>query len=991
MSTPDDQSKEIGHEALLAENRRLREELQVARQTAEAALIQLDQDLQRRISELETLFNTVPIGLSIAYDAAGKRIRGNQAMEQILGVAPGGELSKGAPQPVGFRCFYEGRELAVAELPMQRAVRGETVIGQITDVVREDGQTVTVYSSARPLYDEAGKPRGAVGAFLDISPLKRAEEQLHQSRRRLAWVLEATGVGLWLNELPLSQLNWDQRTRELFFVPPDSEPTIELFWERLHPDDREPTLRAVEAALRNRALYAIDHRAVNPATGEIHWIRSAGRATYDAAGKPVRFDGINYDITDRKRAEESLGRTVERVGLLSEVASQLLAATQPQQAVETVCRKVMEHLDCQVFFNFLVDDGRERLRLNACAGIAPEARGGVEWLDMARALCGRSVQEKRAIVVENLAESSEPGAEHIRASGVRAYACHPLINEGVAIGTLSFGSRNKLSFSEDELGLMQAVSDQIALAIHRTMLRELAEQRAAQAEAASVAKTQFLANMSHELRTPMNAILGMIDVALPRAGDPVVLDCLRTAKGSADLLLTLLNDLLDSAKIESGKLELESTPFSLRRMLDQIRQILSVRASEKGLTYYCRLASDTPDAIVGDRIRLQQVLLNLAGNAIKFTESGEVEINVRGAVRGDEAELAFAVRDTGIGILPCHLEQIFQPFAQADASTARRFGGTGLGLSISQRLVAMMGGAIHAESVVGRGSTFAFDLRLPLATELPPDFDAPLVIPPHAARPLRLLLVEDNPANQKLTTYILQDRGHTVEIAGDGHEAVFLTERNRYDAILMDVQMPGMDGLEATAIIRRRDGENRRVPIIAMTAHAMSGDRERCLAAGMDAYISKPINAREVIGLVESVAGDLVANLAFGHGSDCLAAAGPQAVFNHGEAVARCCNDPDMLKEMAECFLDEAANLLPRMRSALDRSDLAELGRLGHRMKGTVVYLGAPGVEQAALAVEHCDKDVAAGPQSACAAVSALERACSELAAALRQQRLIAG
>ena len=332
------------------------------------------------------------------------------------------------------------------------------------------------------------------------------------------------------------------------------------------------------------------------------------------------------------------------------------------------------------------------------------------------------------------------------------------------------------------------------------------------AEAANVAKSRFLANMSHELRTPMNAILGMIDLALPKAIDPMVQDCLQTAKESADLLLTLLNDLLDSAKIESGKLELESAPFSLRRMLDQVTRVLSVRASEKGLRFYCRMPERDADAVIGDRMRLQQVLLNLAGNAIKFTDRGEVEIGVH-VVRArrrieDPRHLEFAVRDTGIGIPPADRERLFQPFTQADASMTRRFGGTGLGLSISKSLVEMMGGRIWVESEAGKGSTFYFTVRLPLAKELPADIEAPACVPAAASAPLRILLVEDNPANQKLAAYILRDRGHAVEIAGDGQEAIDLAEQNRYDVILMDVQMPGMDGLEATAAIRtREDGE----------------------------------------------------------------------------------------------------------------------------------------------------------------------------------------
>jgi signal transduction histidine kinase/AmiR/NasT family two-component response regulator len=486
-----------------------------------------------------------------------------------------------------------------------------------------------------------------------------------------------------------------------------------------------------------------------------------------------------------------------------------------------------------------------------------------------------------------------------------------------AIGAGDLGYRIGLS-GADELAALGRSMDGMAEKLQIVTMSKAA------AEAANEAKSQFLANMSHELRTPMNAILGMIDVALPKAGDPVVQDCLKTAKGSADLLLTLLDDLLDSAKIESGKLELESAPFSVRRMLDQITRVLSVRASEKGLCFCCRVPNETPDAVVGDRMRLQQVLLNLAGNAIKFTERGEVEIGLRtvesteSSVESPESSverrassvrrapapyslstldsqpstldcvtLEFAVRDTGIGISPAALECLFAPFAQADASMTRRFGGTGLGLSICKSLAELMGGWIWVESEVGKGSIFHFTVRLPLAKELPADLDAPMAIATKPSRQLRILLAEDNPANQMLAKYILQERGHVVEIASDGQRAVSLSERNCYDVILMDVQMPGTDGLAATAAIRKREKEGvggrgqgpevggreteedeqqgrptpnpstltpTRVPIIAMTAHAMKSDRERCLAAGMDSYLSKPIDRQKMIALVEGLA-----------------------------------------------------------------------------------------------------------------------------------------
>jgi CheY-like chemotaxis protein len=457
--------------------------------------------------------------------------------------------------------------------------------------------------------------------------------------------------------------------------------------------------------------------------------------------------------------------------------------------------------------------------------------------------------------------------------------------------------------------------------------------------------------------------------------------------------LTLLNDLLDSAKIESGKLELEAAPFSLRRMLNQITHILSVRASEKGLVFYCRVPEDSPDAVVGDRMRLQQILLNLAGNAIKFTERGEVEVSIRTLDKNDEVHLEFAVRDTGIGISPSGLEHLFQPFTQADSSTARRFGGTGLGLSISKQLVEMMGGQIRVKSELGKGSTFHFSVQLPLAKEPLAVIQTPDAAPAEACAPLRILLVEDNPANQKLSTYILEDRGHSVEIADNGQEAIRLAGQNRYDVILMDVQMPGMDGLEATAAIRRLEDGGCHVPIIAMTAHAMKGDRERCLAAGTDGYISKPIKIPEMIGLVESLgqrtapATDIIAAASKPVEKSSPATA---AVFNPEEAIALCYDNEDLLREMIRNFFDEVENMFPQMRAALEKGDLLEVSRLGHQLKGTLVYLGAQPAVEAVLRVERFCKSSSGTLSEADESINSLEQECVALRTALAEHPLAA-
>jgi len=518
----------------------------------------------------------------------------------------------------------------------------------------------------------------------------------------------------------------------------------------------------------------------------------------------------------------------------------------------------------------------------------------------------------------------------------------------------------------------------------RKKAEEALQQAKAVAEAASEAKGRFLANVSHELRTPMNAILGMVNLALPRQTDPVAADFLQTAKASADLLLTVLNDLLDSAKIEAGRLELESAPFSLRRVLDHTTQVLALRASEKGISYSCRMASDVPDALIGDQVRLQQVLLNLAGNGIKFTERGEVAVSVRVESReADRVFLEFAVRDTGIGIPRADLDNIFQPFTQADPSITRKFGGTGLGLSICSSLVGMMGGRVWVESEPGQGSTFYFTARLPLAREPCSEPQAEKVLRAAPAA-LRILLVEDNPANQKLVTHILRERGHAVDVAGDGHDGIRRAAHGHYDVILMDVQMPGMDGLEATRAIRARENGQGHVPIIAMTAHAMKGDRERCLAAGMDGYLPKPIDGREMIALVERLAAGELPQVSPRAPAEPVGVAAV-AVFDQDLALERCFKNDVMLKEMVQCYLGEVDTLFPQMHAALERGDLIELGRLGHRLKGTILYLGAEPAREAAVRVERLQTH-GGEPVEAQGAVRALEHACDLLKAALAER-----
>lgn len=491
---------------------------------------------------------------------------------------------------------------------------------------------------------------------------------------------------------------------------------------------------------------------------------------------------------------------------------------------------------------------------------------------------------------------------------------------------------------------------------HRELLEERIRQRTEDLEkatrtalASSQAKSEFLANMSHELRTPMNGLLGMLDVVLDSNLDAEQKEQLEIAQRSAYSLLALLNDILDLSKIEAGKMMIERIPFNVRGVLDDCVRSFQARASQKGITLHFEVAAEAPSDIMGDPLRVRQMAANLLSNAVKFTDRGWVGLRLSATQTAGGPAMEIEVSDTGSGIDAGKLATIFDKFTQADGSITRKYGGTGLGLAIIKRLAELQGGAVHVESKAGKGSTFTVKLPYEAVTGAAPSpknsvSAAPTIGELSAAR---LLLVEDNLVNQRVVMAILRKKGYQLEVATNGREALAKLEAGarggqEYDLVLMDVQMPVLDGLETTRVIRRNPHWSS-LPIIAMTAHAMNGDRERCLQAGMDSYISKPVQATHLVATIEE----------FLAGRAQPRRPAPANEIERGLADRLMQDESGMANDLLRVFLQLAPERLQRIEVATGDGDGATLASEAHKIAAAAEQLTSRKLGECAQRIER--------------------------------------
>jgi two-component system, sensor histidine kinase and response regulator len=857
------------------------------------------------------------------------------------------------------------------------------------------------------------------------------------------------------------------------------------FQDVTFPDDLESDLDQVRRVLAGEIRkYEMEKRYVCK-DGRVVWALLNVTLVRDRAGGPLHFISQIQDMTERKEAEAARRASEERF------------------------RKLVEHTTDGIFLT--------------------DARTTV-ILDVNRRACeslGYTRDELIGLTVSDI------DVDYPREVLDRLF---PAIVGG-DVQTL-YGRHKKKDGSLFPVEVRPCLCESNGQPAVVSIVRDITERRRAEeelraaaeaAEAASRLKGEFLANMSHEIRTPMNGIIGMTELALATDLTPGQREYLELVRSSGEALLVVINDVLDFSKIEAGKLDLDPIDFSLRDTLGDAMKALALKAEDKGIELACHIPSDVPDGLVGDPGRLRQIVNNLVGNAIKFTERGEVVLRARvETVAGNEPVIRFSVSDTGIGIPAAKLGAVFKPFEQADGSTTRKYGGTGLGLSISTRLVGLMGGKIWVESELGKGSTFHFtakfgtaispsrfvdpppviglagrpvlivddnDTNLRILAEMtagwgmvvttvrsgeaalaaldaeaqagrpfpivlldammpgmdgfevarqvqaraelagmvvmmlssggPSDADkcrksgidlylmkpvkqsdlrraieltlgaravgpiGPSVIRPPAqaptVRPLDILLAEDNAVNQKLAVSLLTKAGHTVTVAGNGRIAVDLSADKAFDVILMDIQMPVMDGFEATALIRGREAGGPRTSIIALTAHAMKGDRERCLAGGMDGYVTKPIRVADLTAEILRLRPDAAAPAPELQGEEPKAEPGPtpgEPAPDRAAALEVVGGDVDLLRELVDLFLEDCPRLIGDLRAAIEASDATAVKRAAHTLKGALQNFGAADVAGTAQQLETMGRanDLAgAAPLSV-----TLERRLAALAPALR-------
>jgi PAS domain S-box-containing protein len=761
---------------------------------------------------------------------------------------------------------------------------------------------------------------------------------------RYARALESINHGVYDWDIVNHTIYYSPTLRAIFGMAPDQTLTPEESTERVHPDDRPQYRQALVDHLKGSSARFVSEYRYRAGDGSWRWARQNGLVQRGPEGQALRMVGATSDITEARLREQELA-----------------AARSEIEATREIMRTILQNMNDGIVLidpDFRWVFGNEQF--NRFLDVPAEVtRPGASCDDVIRYQAVRgdfgATDDVEAAVQSRATMMRTPGGfryERRTRSGRYIEFTYKPLADGSLLGVY----RDITALKEREQA--QAAAKEAAEAA-----LEAAERERAEAEAANQAKSTFLATMSHEIRTPMNGVLGMMEVLERQRLDDAQRGTVGTMRESARALLRIIDDVLDFSKIEAGRLDLEAAAFSLSSLMDGIMSTFKSQASAKGLTLTGGIEPGSNDLLIGDPTRVRQILFNLVGNALKFTEAGGVTVRASTApLGGGRTRVTLSVQDTGIGIDAAHRVRLFQPFNQADSSTTRRFGGTGLGLSIVRRLAELMGGEISVESTRGAGSIFFVHLNFDVAPQ-----GAVLAELAHAAnaigqpRPLSaggerpvVLVVDDHPVNQEVMVRQLDLLGVDADTAADGEEAFEAWSNNAYAAVLADIHMPRMDGYELTRSLRAAEAERpgaARTPVIAVTANAMKGEEERCLAAGMDAYLAKPLN-------IDWLRTTLLRWLPLDGGFD-----GERAAKGHDDAAldrtvlaSWLGDDTEAIAALLGKFRDTALETERKIGVALGQGDLVSVLSSAHKLKGAAQAIGANAVAAAAGMLEQACK-----------------------------------
>ena len=1048
----------------------------------ERKVMERTRELRERETDLSITLHSIGDAV-IVTDTGGRITRMNPAAVLLTGWQP--EEAAGRAVEEIF-CIVNAQTREGVSCPVQRVLATGKAVAPVNDttLVSRDGREYQVADSAAPIRDHGGEIRGTVLVFHDVSDQYRMKELLRESEERLRLAMDATSEGIWDLNIGTGIVHVSpQWLRQLGYTQEDTFQRLEFLQSIVHPEDLPRAMEAGQAHLEGvTALYECEMR-IRMKSGQYRHHLFCGKVVkWDADGQPVRVVGAMRDISERIRSEEELRSSKQEV----ETILQSL-----QSGLMIIDAETHEIVEANPAACKMIGLPRQDVVGHRCHRfVCPSEVGACPIMDL-----GQVVDNSDRILLR---------VDHQRVPILKTVV--PIMLGDRRCLLESFIDITERKRSEDTLRSTMAELEVTNRQLEEAIAR--ANEMASLAEMANIAKSQFLANMSHEIRTPMNGVIGMTGLLLDTDLTQEQRQFAEIVRTSGDNLLALINNILDFSKIEAGKLELEMLDFDLRATMEDVVEMLAVKAYEKGLELTCLVDPGVPSFLRGDPGRLRQIVVNLVGNAMKFTHQGEVDIRI-GVERETEETvlLRFTIRDTGIGIPADRQDLLFTMFSQVDGSTTRKYGGTGLGLAISKQLAEKMGGRIGVHSEEGKGSTFWFTVELtkksgeqptesaclgavaglhvlvvddhetnrllvntlllswgcrpdeaedgPAALRMLQDgrrngdpfqvavidhlmpemdgselslrikedpelggvqlilmsslgqgseiahlvkdrFGACLTKPLRQAqlreclamvagagvpadrdgggaapklrgaaepvlRNIRILLAEDNLINQKVARVMLEKLGYRVDAVSNGLEAVDALIHIPYDMVLMDCQMPEMDGFEATRLIR--EGVrclNPRVPIVAMTANAMRGDREQCIEAGMDDYIAKPVQPRELADLIDR----LVARIHVEDIRSSVSTDGPlrgnaraEEAFDERNLLARLMGDREFAREVIAAFLHALPVQIRQLEDSLRAGDTAGAYRQAHTIKGAAGNVEALAIRTLAADLEKAGKE----------------------------------